>query len=338
MPLKINAGVRIERTNVTSAGISSLPVGQLFILPQDHTAYGFNPSPPQGISTKSHYTYVLPSIDLNLSITDALKVRFDASRTLTRAPLNLMTPDLNVPSGQRVGALNATGGNPTLLPFLSDNVDLGVEWYYAKNSYAAADVFVKEVTNFIVGGTIQQPINGVTLPDGSAAVFSVTSQINGPSAEVRGLELAWQYSLGDSGFGFQANATFVGTDRPYAKSNNLTVSGFAVTGLANSYNFIPFYEKYGFEARLAINHRAEYLNAFGQLQNNSAFGTEPTFVNAGTFYDFSTSYQFNKHLNVYFVGMNLSNQIYSTHGRFSEQLLDVVDTGRQFTLGVHYKL
>ena len=337
MPLKINAGVRLERTNVTSAGISSLPSGQLFILPQDHTAYGFNSTPPQAISTKSHYTYVLPSLDLSLSVTDALKVRFDASRTLSRAPLNLLTPDLNVPAGQRVGALNATGGNPTLLPFLSDNLDLGVEWYYAKNSYAAADVFVKEVTNFIVGGTIQQQINGVTLPDGSPAVFSVTSQVNGPSAEVRGLELAWQYSLGDSGFGFQANATFVGTDKPY-DSHNLSISRFAVTGLANSYNFIPFYEKYGFQARLAINHRAEYLNSFGQLQNNSAFGTEPTFVNAGTYVDFSTSYQFNKHLNLYFTGLNLSNQIYSTHGRFSEQLLDVVDTGRQFTLGVHYKL
>jgi TonB-dependent receptor len=261
----------------------------------------------------------------------------DASRTLTRAPLNNLTPDLNVPAGQRVGGLNATGGNPTLLPFLSDNFDLGVEWYYAPNSYVSADAFVKEVTNFVVGGTISQPINGVTLPNGDPAIFAVTSQVNGPSAEVRGIELAVQHVFGDSGFGFQANATFVSTNKPY-DPNDLSVSGFAVTGLANSYNFVPFYDKYGFQARVAVNHRAEYLDKFGQRQNNSQFGIEPTFVNAATYVDFSTSYDINKHFNVYFEALNLTNETFSTHGRFSEQVLDVTDTGRMYTLGVHFKL
>jgi iron complex outermembrane receptor protein len=256
---------------------------------------------------------------------------------LTRPPLSLMTPDLNVPAGQRVGALTGTGGNPTLLPYLSDNLDFGAEWYYAPNSYVSADAFVKEVTNFIVGGTISQTVNGVTLPSGAPAFFSITSQVNGPSAEVRGIELGVQHMIGDTGFGFQANATFVSTNKPY-DPNDLNVSGFAVTGLANSYNFIPFYDKYGFQARVAVNHRAEYLNSFGQRQNNSQFGTEPTFVNAATYVDFSTSYEINRHFNVYFEALNLTNQAYATHGRFKEQVLDVVDTGRLFTVGVHAKL
>jgi iron complex outermembrane recepter protein len=337
MPLNINLGARYENTHVISSGISSLPTGALSILPTDHTAYSFNSTLPIPITTKSDYRYLLPNIDLSLGVTDTLKVRFDASRTLTRAPLNNLTPDLNIPAGQRVGSLTGTGGNPTLSPFLSDNLDFGVEWYYARNSYVSADAFVKEVSNFIVGGTISQQVNGVTLPDGSPAIFSVTSQVNGPSAEVRGIELAWQYTLGDSGFGFSANATFVGTNKPY-DPNNLSISNFAVTGLANSYNFIPFYDKYGFQARVAINHRAEYLQNFGQTQNGSQFGIEPTFVNAATYVDFSTSYDINRHFSVYFEALNLTDQIYSTHGRFAEQILDVVDTGRMFTLGVHAKL
>jgi TonB-dependent receptor len=188
-----------------------------------------------------------------------------------------------------------------------------------------------------VGGTRSQPINGVTLPDGSLANFAVTSQVNGPSAEVRGLELSVQHVFGDSGFGIQANATFVSTNKPY-DPNDVSVSGFAVTGLANSYNFIPFYDKYGFQARVAVNHRAEYLQQFGQTQNGSQFGTEPTFVNAATYVDFSTSYEINKHFNVYFEALNLTDQAYATHGRFSEQVLDVVGTGRTFTIGVHAKL
>jgi outer membrane receptor protein involved in Fe transport len=154
---------------------------------------------------------------------------------------------------------------------------------------------------------------------------------------VRGIELGVQHVFGETGFGFQANATFVGTSKPY-DPNDLNQSGFAVTGLANSANFVPFFDKYGFQARVAINHRSEYLDSFGQRQNNSQFGTEPTFVNAATYVDFSTSYEVNKNFSVYFEALNLTDQVYSTHGRFKEQVLDVVDTGRQFTLGVHFKL
>jgi outer membrane receptor protein involved in Fe transport len=90
--------------------------------------------------------------------------------------------------------------------------------------------------------------------------------------------------------------------------------------------------------RVAINHQNEYLQSYGQTQNNSQDGIEPTFVNAGTYVDFSTSYDINKHISVYFEGLNLTDQTYSTHGRFKEQILDVVDTGRLFTLGVRAKL
>jgi outer membrane receptor protein involved in Fe transport len=116
------------------------------------------------------------------------------------------------------------------------------------------------------------------------------------------------------------------------------VSNFAVPGLANSYNFVPFFDKYGLQVRVAINHQNEYLQNYGQTQNNSQDGIEPTFVNAGTYVDFSTSYDINKHFSVYFEGLNLTDQAYSTHGRFKEQILDVVDTGRLFTLGVRAKL
>ena len=337
LPLWINVGARYEITRVNSQGLASLPSGQLSILPTDHTAYTFTPTPPLPVGTKSEYRYLLPNIDLSLGLTDSLKVRIDASRTLTRPQLTNLTPDLNVPAGQRVGALNATGGNPTLLPFLSDNLDLGAEWYYAQNSYVSVDAFVKEVTNFIVGGTRTGPINGVTLPDGSIAQFAITSQVNGPSAEVRGIELGVQHMFWDTGFGFQANATFVSTNKPY-NPNDLSQSGFAVTGLANSYNFVPFFEKYGFMVRLALNHQNAFLNNFGQHQPNSQFGAEPVFVDASTRLDLSTSYQINRHFNVYFEALNLTDNVFSTHGRFTEQVLDVVDTGRTFTVGVHAKL
>ena len=89
--------------------------------------------------------------------------------------------------------------------------------------------------------------------------------------------------------------------------------------------------------RIAANWRDNYLDHFGQQQNNSRFGTEPTFVNANTQVDFSTSYRITPQINAYFSALNLNDATFSTHGRFSEQLLDVVDYGRRFTLGFQFK-
>jgi TonB-dependent receptor len=337
MPLRINIGVRAERTQTNSSGLGQLPLA-LTVQPSDLTAFNVTFSDTTPISTGNSYKHLLPNLDLVLAVNDQWRVRFDASRTLTRPPLNYLTPVLVVPQSPRVGALTATGGNPTLAPFVSDNLDLGAEWYYGRNSYMSLGLFVKEVNNFIIQGTTTQTINGVIDPTtGSPGLFAVTQRINGPSAEVRGVELAIQHMFGDTGFGVQANGTIVDTDKPY-NAGDTTVSGFAVTGLADSANLVGFYEKSGFQARVALNWRDEYLDHFGQQQNGGRFGTEPTFVNASTTVDFSTSYEFSPSIDVYFEALNLTDETYSTHGRFKEQVLDVVDFGRRYTLGVHFRM
>src|SRR5262249_15270306 len=113
MPLVIGAGVRVERTETTSVGIGHLPT-VLTIQTGDATAFNVTYAPNQIFTKGNEYTYVLPNLDLNLSLRDDLKLRFDASRTLTRAPLNLLSPVLNIPGTQRKLALQATVGNPTL--------------------------------------------------------------------------------------------------------------------------------------------------------------------------------------------------------------------------------
>jgi iron complex outermembrane receptor protein len=337
MPFHFSAGVRRESTDVSSSGIGQLPV-LLQLSTSDPTLLQTTFSDPQPITTTSSYSYLLPSLDMKLEITEQFHLRLDASRTLTRPGINLMTPVLNVGSLPRIGALNANGGNPKLKPFLSDNFDLAAEWYYSRNSYLAADFFTKNVTNFIVQGSQRQTINDVIDPStGQAAIYTVTQQVNGPDASVQGLELAWQHLFGDSGFGFNANATFVDTNKPYDR-DDITLSGFAVTGLANSANLVGFYDKHGFEVRVAANWRDEYLRQFGQGQNLSAFGTEPTFVNSSLQVDLSGSYQVNEHLNVYLEALNITNDTLSTHGRYDNQLLDVFAYGRRYSAGFRFKL
>jgi TonB-dependent receptor len=336
-PLQINLGLREEDTRLKSYGIGQLPTS-LAVQSSDHTAFIVGYGPQSIVETGNNYMYLLPNLDLNFSAFDDLAIRFDASRTLTRPELSYLSPVLNVGQGQRVGALVATGGNPQLNPYTSDNVDLSAEWYYLPNSYFSVDGFVKNVSNFIVGGANKQSINGVVDPTtGTAGQFTVSTNVNGPTAKVYGAEFAVQHVFWDTGWGLQANATIVGTNKPYDPSNT-SITGFAVTGLADSANLVGFYDKYGFQARVALNWRAEYLDHFGQQQNNSAFGAEPTFVNSTTQVDFSSSYDFTKQFSVYFEALNLNDATYSTHGRYSDQILDVIDYGRRFTLGFHAKL
>lgn len=337
MPLKINVGSRYEITNesVTSIGRVPLSPGGFVVQTGDLTAYNVNYGPTGNVTAEHSYQYLLPNFDLDLAVTDDLEVRFNASRTLTRPPISDLNPAYSI-GASRVGNVTANGGNPNLLPYLSDNLDLGAQWYYQSNSFVSVDAFVKSVSNFIVQGSTQQVFVGAG-PGGIDIPYTLTTNINGPAANVYGLEFSLQHVFDDTGFGFQVNGTVVGTDKPYDPSN-LSVGGFAVTGLSDSANFVGFYDKDGFQARLAVNWQDSYLNGFGQLQNGSSFGTEPTFVNTNWNMDFTTSYDVTDQVTVYFEAMNLTDATYSTHGRYSEQLLDVVDYGRKFIAGVHFKL
>jgi outer membrane receptor protein involved in Fe transport len=111
-----------------------------------------------------------------------------------------------------------------------------------------------------------------------------------------------------------------------------------VPGIGNSANLIAFYQDHGFQARIALQWQGEQLLQLGQEQNGGAFGNEPTYLASNTELDFSSQYDINSHLNVFFEAMNLTDNVYHTRGRFSNQTLNVVDYGRSFTFGVRAKL
>ncbi len=337
LPLTYRAGLRIERTNLHSEGLERLPTA-LTVMASDHTAFLTSYGALVPVAADHDYQYILPNIDLTVHPSSEVQIRLNASRTLTRPPLTSISPATTLSSSERVGSLVATGQNPYLKPYTSNNLDVTAEWYNAQNSYLSVDAFFKNVTNFVIATTVTRPINGVIDPTtGVPAQFRVSSYINGPSANVYGVELACQQMLGDTGLGLQLNATIVGTNRPY-NPLDISTSNFAVTGLADSANMVAFYEKDGYQIRLSANWHDSFLDRFGQMQPNSAFGAEPVIVDPSWDMTLNTSWDISQGLTVYFEAMNLLNSTYSTRGRFPEQVLDVIDYGRRFTLGLHYRI
>ena len=335
MPFHFNAGLRDENTHLNVSAIGRAITG-LSTTVNDPTVLVPTFSAPQTITAKSFYSYLLPSVDMKLDITPQFDIRLDASRTLTRPPLGALKPTVNFGSLRR-GALPGSGGNPDLKPYLSDNFDAAAEWFYAPNSYVAIDGFYKHLTNFIVGGVHNVSYPGVIDPfTGQLAVFSVNGSVNGPDADVRGLELAWQHQFGNTGFGFQANATLVNTNRKFP-TNDISGSAFAITGLANSANLVAFYDKHGFQFRVAANYRGSYLLGLGQGQGGT-FGAEPVYVDKQTTVDVSTSYDFTPQFTVFASVTNLTNANYSTHGRFTDQPLDIYNYGRRYEAGIRFHM
>jgi TonB-dependent receptor len=335
MPFHFNAGLREESTHVNVSAIGR-SITALTVDPGDPTLITPTFSTPQTISSKSNYSFLLPSVDMKLEVTPQLIFRLDASRTLTRPQLLSLKPTINFGSLRR-GSLSGSGGNPNLKPYLSDNFDAGVEWYYAPNSYFAVDGFYKHITNFIVGGVRQVSFPGLLDPfTGQEAVFNVNGQVNGPDADVRGVEIALQHVFGNSGFGFSANATLVSTNRKFP-TNDISGGAFAITGLANSANFVGFYDKHGLQARVAVNYRGSYLLGLGQAQGGT-FGAEPVYVDKQLQVDASASYDITRQFTVFGEVTNINNSNYSTHGRFSDQPLDIWNYGRRYTAGVRFHL
>jgi iron complex outermembrane recepter protein len=339
MSLKVNVGLRYQKTNVDIAGLSS-PLLNLGLQPGDVTAYAFNLGSPTHITAKNSYGYFLPSLDLNLLIRPNLKVRVDYSRT--ESPPNNTQLIPNTTYTGRVNALSATGNNPGLLPYLSQNFDVGAEWYYGSNDYVSADGFFKHVTQFPVSSVQNVTVPGVidvsplSANQGNEAVFAETTFINGLAANVTGIEATWQQML-KFGFGFQVNGTYVHSNSnfdPYSYTSNQ----FALPGIGNSANLIAFYQNYGFQARIAVQWQGEQLLQLGQEQGGGAFGNEPVYLKANTNLDFSSTYDINSHISVFFEALNLTDNVYHTRGRYDNQTLNVVDYGRSFTFGVRAKL
>ncbi len=342
MRLNVDVGLRWQRTDSTIGGIYA-PLVALAPNPGDRTAYRFDYGSNSPSVAHNSYAYLLPSLDLNLLVRPELKVRLDASRTQTAPDDVLIIP--NTTYSGRVDALTATGKNPNLLPYLSDNFDLGAEWYYADNDYLSLDGFYKHVTNFPVSSiqtTTVQGQNGNVIINtagasvGQPALFALSTTVNGLAANVSGVELAWQQMLW-GGFGYQATGTYLRSNSNFNRYTT-TANQFALPGIGNSANLIAFYQQNGFQARIAVQWQAKQLLQLGQEQNGGAFGTEPTYLQSFTELDFSTSYDIDKHLSVFLEALNLADSVYHTSGRFDNQTLNLVEYGRSFIIGVHVKL
>jgi TonB-dependent receptor len=322
-----NLGVRYVRTRQTSIG--SVPDFNNITLLQlaAQTVVGTKPAG----SVKNNYGNWLPSFNLRYAITDNLVARIGAARVMTRPTLGLLTTSTNI----NAQVQSISSGNPRLNPFLANQGDLSLEYYFANTGLLSVAVFYKDIKNFVVNATASEtyavhigtngPLQNVT--------FAHSFPDNGAGAKLKGIELGVQVPFTFlpsplDGFGVLANATFLDVGKVTPSSG---AAPTPLPGVSNrAYNAALYYEKYGFGARVSYTYRSKFTNDL-----SSYFG-DGDFARSYGQLDASMSYDVNKNISLNIDGANLMNSPSITYNN-----INIVryyeDSGRRFTAGVRVR-
>ena len=364
VPVSGNVGVRYVKTDINSTGrvleesaledqetLDQLGLvcntDEVFTDVSNDTAY-------VNCTAKPDYSNTLPSFNINFGLRENLYLRFGAARVMSRPNPADLSPSVSIPQGQ---GNSGTSGNPDLNPFEADQFDLSAEWYIDQINTLTGAIFYKDVKNFITRTRTTYPSTVDNNEDGvidDLDDVSIIRPVNGGTAEITGVEIAWQGTLdsvSDSwwgGFGGQLNYTYVDSKQD-AAYDDITGEKLPYPDLSeHSYNFILFYEKYGLSARLAYNWRdASFRTAGGRRNDREGYQTVNEFGDSVRYQpavsifnddygqlDATLSYQFNPMFTVYVQGTNLTDELVVRYASVEQATQYVQSNGRTIRFGL----
>ncbi|WP_272148756.1 TonB-dependent receptor [Tenacibaculum aiptasiae] len=276
----------------------------------------------KAMNTKSYWA-VLPMLHIKYSPKKDMNIRFAATRSFSRPNFGDISP-----SGTFISFDNEfKGGNPNLNPTFSWNFDLLGEYYFKNVGVINAGFFYKSITDPVFNDTYQGTYNG-------QAGVEFSTPTNGADAWIAGMELGinkrFDFLPGFlKYFGTQVNVTFM--DSEMTKPSGRKVSTPYQAGTL--FNAQLFFEKGGFNTRLAFNHKGSYAIGFGERDIDDVYyGTYNTL-------DFSASYQIGKNWTIYTdVNNILNNPLIYHYGKTEDRPKQVEYYGIKGNIGVKFSL
>ena len=355
--LRYNVGVRYVQTDqIVGSRVSRTD-------PRNPAPPASGPNPADGSlypnvvsyeESKSDYDKVLPSASVALNVSENAIVRAGLSKTMTRPNPNALLPGLNFsgPSAD-VGSL----GNSALDPYISNNIDLGFEYYTGGEGYFGFAAFRKSLTGFTVTQATTMPFSNLAQYGVTYATLSPTQQAaidsrGGPSVAtvtlnqqvnadgkliVNGLEFNWVQPLdfgSDAlkGLGFTANYTFI-------DQKGQGAAPAVATGVSpETYNATLYYENHGISARVSTTS-TKGSQSTGPGGQNGITAAE-LYSDDYTQYDFSSSFDLGDWFGHTWVPqltvdvINLTNAEQRSYFQFSNATFTQYDPGRTVIVGL----
>ncbi len=272
--LRVIGGVRMERTATTYQGNESL-----FDEGGSHTG-------TQRLEEGNDYINFFPMLHLRYQLDDRTNLRMAWTNTLARPDFSLLAPFQRV----NYDAGTIERGNPNLLPSRVMSLDLMAERFFQDVGLVSVGVFAKRMNDFTYRRTF-------TETQGEFAGFEVRMRENGATADIAGVEAAWQQQLSFlpgiwSGLGLMANYTYTASRARLVEIDREVRLPRQIPHVANA---ALTFDRGPFQGAFTVNHRSRYLfevTADEVPEHRShLYPTADRFLAAQTQLDMSASFQ-----------------------------------------------
>lgn len=310
--VSFTGGIRIEETDIDVSAFSFINQIETDLPPEESRVeeLPFEESEAVLINDRNRYTSVLPSINMMWEIDANLLFRASLSTNIGRPDYPDVAPISTLEISEdplEPGSFSASNeiGNPDLEPYEGTNFDVSLDYYFNENSgvlslggfYKRIDnaiyEFEEEFTDFEFAGVVFDEYNTST--------FS-----NAEPGHISGIEVTYQQDLTMleepfDGAGILANVAFIDSEVEVFQRPGEKLPFFNQADLI--YNIQLYYEKNGFQARLAYTFQSEVI--FDTLAGNPR---DDIYRDELESLDAKISYQFNDNWEVYLTAKNLSDE------------------------------
>ena len=299
-------------------------------------------------SLNGEYSEWLPSFSAAWDVADNVVLRMSGSRTMTRPNPSSMLPATTFTDQS---AQVASQGNPDLTPYISNNFDLGGEWYTGGEGFVGLTLFNKRIEGYTFQGVTTRPFRSLGIPlddltetqiealnnrgGADVATVNVQQQVNADAElEIRGWEAIWVQPLSFvlQGLGFMANYTDL--DIKTLGKDAAALSG-NVYGVAPSmWNATTYWENDVASVRLSYTW-AEGAAGTGPNQQGIPFAQ--IYGEDRGQLDLSASYtlkNIRSQPQLTFNVLNLTGEERRSYFAFPNAVNDMYDPGRTVTVGI----
>jgi TonB-dependent receptor len=309
---RLQTGVRFEGTTTD------------FLTHQlDGTVLDANGNPTvRPVNQNTGYVSVLPSVQVQYQLQANTNIRGNFSQGISRPNIGDLVPTSLVDPNAS-GGPSVTIGNADLKPTKSNNYDILIEHYFQPLGILQGGYFYKQLSDPIY------PTRSLISAGQPNAGFFLFEPINGPSAHIQGIELAWEQRFSFlpgllNGFGVAANYSYTQSRVvfPTTFDGGRTDNAPLQRQAPNTWNFNLTYDKSRFSMRFAISHNDANIAAYQyvhdpanpQNDRDPILGLKgPTgdqYFYAHTQFDIQGSYRIHKGFQFVASGLNLSNEVF----------------------------
>jgi len=357
LPIRGNVGLRIVQTDVASKGLRPSYTTQLN---EDDSVSLIEGGTFDEVVGGGSYTELLPSASITVDLHEDLLLRGGIFRGLSRPDpadlgfgrsIGIDDDDTATSIQELISGEVVANGNPNLLPLLSWNYDIALEWYPNKDTILAAGYYYK---NFQGGFKNTQSIEQFNI-DGTDFNEAVTlSSTDSDTSSLQGIELslahsfsylpgAWSglgtklsYNHADSDFEFQ-DANF-GASTLSDPSGNIISQTVALVPPANLFGFSEdvmsaqlYYQIGELDIQMIYKYRSEYFQQYISTPGNIRY------VGEADVYEARITYNITDNVQIRFEGINLFNEPKTQYNPTPDNVSEVNNYGPRYYAGVRVK-